>query len=124
VESASADFVVMGYALRHIADLAAAAAEFRRVLKPGGRLLVLEFSKPVSQGLSKLYDQYSFKLLPLMGRLVANDEASYRYLAESIRMHPDQATLKSMMDAAGFGRTQVYNLTGGVVAVHRGFRLE
>jgi demethylmenaquinone methyltransferase/2-methoxy-6-polyprenyl-1,4-benzoquinol methylase len=84
----------------------------------------LEFSKPVNAGLSKVYDQYSFKLLPLMGRLVANDEASYRYLAESIRMHPDQATLKSMMEAAGLGRVQVYNLTGGVVAVHRGFRLD
>ncbi len=84
---------------------------------------MLEFSKPLNAGLSKIYDQYSFKLLPLMGRFVANDADSYRYLAESIRMHPDQGTLKGMMEAAGFERCQVYNLTGGIVAVHRGFRL-
>jgi demethylmenaquinone methyltransferase/2-methoxy-6-polyprenyl-1,4-benzoquinol methylase len=95
----------------------------RRVLKPGGRLNVLEFSKPLNPGLAKIYDQYSFKLLPLMGKLVANDEASYRYLAESIRMHPDQQTLKGMMENAGLERCQVYNLTGGIVAVHRGFNL-
>jgi demethylmenaquinone methyltransferase / 2-methoxy-6-polyprenyl-1,4-benzoquinol methylase len=83
---------------------------------------VLEFSKPILEPLAKAYDQYSFKLLPLMGRLVANDEASYRYLAESIRMHPDQETLKGMMERAGLERVQVYNLTGGIVAVHRGYR--
>ncbi|MCC2656258.1 MAG: ubiE [Panacagrimonas sp.] len=120
----SFDCITIGFGLRNVTDKDKALRSMCRALKPGGRLLVLEFSKPTSEGLSKIYDQYSFKLLPLMGRLVANDEASYRYLAESIRMHPDQATLKSMMDAAGFGRTQVYNLTGGVVAVHRGFRLE
>jgi demethylmenaquinone methyltransferase / 2-methoxy-6-polyprenyl-1,4-benzoquinol methylase len=120
----SFDCITIGFGLRNVTDKDKALRSMCRALKPGGRLLVLEFSKPTSEGLSKIYDQYSFKLLPLMGRLVANDEASYRYLAESIRMHPDQATLKSMMEAAGLGRTQVYNLTGGVVAVHRGFRLE
>jgi demethylmenaquinone methyltransferase/2-methoxy-6-polyprenyl-1,4-benzoquinol methylase len=118
------DCITIGFGLRNVTDKDRALRSMCRALKPGGRLLVLEFSKPTTEGLSKIYDQYSFKLLPLMGRLVANDEASYRYLAESIRMHPDQATLKSMMDAAGFGRTQVYNLTGGVVAVHRGYRFE
>ena len=95
-----------------------------RALKPGGRLLVLEFSKPLNAGLAKVYDQYSFRLLPLMGKLVARDADSYRYLAESIRMHPDQATLKGMMENAGLSRVQVYNLTGGIVAVHRGYRLD
>lgn len=118
------DCITIGFGLRNVTDKDKALRSMCRALKPGGRLLVLEFSKPLSEGLSKLYDQYSFKLLPLMGRVVAKDEASYRYLAESIRMHPDQNTLKGMMDAAGFGRTQVYNLTGGVVAVHRGFRME
>ena len=120
----SFDCITIGFGLRNVTDKDKALRSMYRSLKPGGRLLVLEFSKPTSAGLSKIYDQYSFKLLPLMGRLVANDEASYRYLAESIRMHPDQATLKGMMESAGFGRTQVYNLTGGVVAVHRGFRLD
>jgi demethylmenaquinone methyltransferase/2-methoxy-6-polyprenyl-1,4-benzoquinol methylase len=92
------------------------------VLKPGGRALVLEFSKPTTKPLAKLYDAYSFGLLPAMGRLVANDADSYRYLAESIRMHPDQETLKGMMEDAGFERCDVHNLTGGVVAVHRGFK--
>ncbi|MGQ0697137.1 MAG: bifunctional demethylmenaquinone methyltransferase/2-methoxy-6-polyprenyl-1,4-benzoquinol methylase UbiE [Panacagrimonas sp.] len=120
----SFDCITIGFGLRNVTDKDAALRSMYRTLKPGGRLLILEFSKPLTAGLSKLYDQYSFKLLPLMGRLVANDEASYRYLAESIRMHPDQTTLKGMMETAGFGRAQVYNLTGGVVAVHRGFRLE
>ena len=120
----SFDCVTIGFGLRNVTDKDAALRSMRRVLKPGGRLLVLEFSKPLNAGLSKLYDQYSFKLLPLMGRLVARDEASYRYLAESIRMHPDQQTLKGMMENAGLERCQVYNLTGGIVAVHRGFRLE
>ncbi|MFL6534105.1 MAG: ubiquinone/menaquinone biosynthesis methyltransferase [Pseudomonas sp.] len=122
VPSASADFVVMGYALRHIADFAAAAAEFRRVLKPGGRLLVLEFSKPTNALMSKAYDAYSFAFMPLMGKLITNDAESYRYLAESIRMHPDQETLKSMMVEAGFDRVTYHNMTSGIVALHRGIK--
>ena len=117
------DCITIGFGLRNVTDKDAALRSMAKALKPGGRLLVLEFSKPVNAGLSKAYDQYSFKLLPLMGKLVANDEASYRYLAESIRMHPDQATLKGMMEGAGLSRVQVYNLTGGIVAVHRGFRI-
>jgi demethylmenaquinone methyltransferase/2-methoxy-6-polyprenyl-1,4-benzoquinol methylase len=119
----SFDAVTIGFGLRNVTDKDAALRSMLRVLKPGGRLLVLEFSKPISEPLSKIYDQYSFKVLPMLGRLVANDEGSYRYLAESIRMHPDQATLKKMMEDAGYSRVQVYNLTGGIVAVHRGFRL-
>ncbi len=119
----SFDCVTIGFGLRNVTDKDAALRSMTRCLKPGGRLLVLEFSKPLSETLSRVYDQYSFKLLPLMGRLVANDEESYRYLAESIRMHPDQATLKQMMEAAGLDRVQVYNMTGGIVAVHRGFRI-
>jgi len=93
-----------------------------RVLKPGGRLLVLEFSK-VHETLRKVYDAYSFNLLPVLGKYVAKDEASYRYLAESIRMHPDQDTLKSMMETAGLSRVEYFNLTAGVVAVHKGVKL-
>lgn len=93
-----------------------------RVLKPGGRLLVLEFSKPKVEALSKVYDLYSFHLLPKIGELVANDADSYRYLAESIRMHPDQDTLKGMMEEAGFEQTKYFNLTGGIVALHRGYK--
>ena len=118
------DCITIGFGLRNVTDKDAALRSMTRCLKPGGRLLVLEFSKPLNAGLAKVYDEYSFKLLPLMGRVVANDADSYRYLAESIRMHPDQDTLKGMMQRAGLERVQVYNLTGGVVAVHRGFRLE
>lgn len=121
---ASFDCITIGFGLRNVTDKDAALRSMTRCLKPGGRLLVLEFSKPLYEPLSRLYDHYSFKVLPMMGRLVANDEDSYRYLAESIRMHPDQATLKGMMEGAGLSRVQVYNLTGGIVAVHRGFRLE
>jgi demethylmenaquinone methyltransferase/2-methoxy-6-polyprenyl-1,4-benzoquinol methylase len=120
---ASFDCITIGFGLRNVTDKDAALRTMLRVLKPGGRLLVLEFSKPISAGLAKAYDQYSFKVLPLLGRLVAKDESSYRYLAESIRMHPDQETLKKMMESAGYSRVQVYNLTGGIVAVHRGFKL-
>ena len=121
-EDNSFDIVTIGFGLRNVTDKDQALREMNRVLRPGGRLLVLEFSKPVVPGLGPIYDQYSFKLLPLMGRLVANDEESYRYLAESIRMHPDQETLKGMMEAADFGRVQYYNLTGGIVALHRGYK--
>ena len=93
-----------------------------RVLKPGGRLLVLEFSKPVAPGLGPIYDQYSFKLLPLMGKLITKDSDSYQYLAESIRMHPDQETLKGMMEGVDFEQVDYHNLTGGIVALHRGFK--
>jgi demethylmenaquinone methyltransferase/2-methoxy-6-polyprenyl-1,4-benzoquinol methylase len=117
------DCVTIGFGLRNVTDKAAALSSMYRVLKPGGQLLVLEFSKPVAPGLKPLYDAYSFNLLPLMGRLVARDAASYRYLAESIRMHPDQETLLGMLKDAGFGEARYHNLTGGIVAVHRGYKI-
>jgi demethylmenaquinone methyltransferase/2-methoxy-6-polyprenyl-1,4-benzoquinol methylase len=117
------DCVTIGFGLRNVTHKERALAEMHRVLRPGGRALVLEFSHPTTAPLRAAYDLYSFQVLPRLGRLVASDEASYRYLAESIRMHPDQQTLKAMMEAAGFERCDVHNLTGGVVAVHRGFRL-
>ncbi len=117
------DCVSIAFGLRNVTRKEAALASMFRVLKPGGRLLVLEFSRPVLPGLGRLYDLYSFSLLPLMGRIIANDEDSYRYLVESIRKHPDQETLKSMMEAAGFERTHYFNLSGGIVALHRGYKL-
>lgn len=117
------DAATMAFGLRNVTRKEAALGSLYRVLKPGGRLLVLEFSRPVSQTLSKLYDVYSFEVLPRLGKAVANDEDSYRYLAESIRMHPDQETLADMMRAAGFERCQYYNLAGGIVALHRGWKL-
>jgi len=117
------DCITMAFGLRNVTDKDAALASMYRVLRPGGRLLVLEFSRPVTPGLKPLYDLYSFKMLPLMGRWIAGDEASYRYLAESIRMHPDQQTLKTMMEQAGFERCDYYNMTGGIVALHRGYKL-
>ncbi len=119
----SFDCITIGFGLRNVTDKPKALAAMLRALKPGGRLLVLEFSKPQLPGLDKVYDEYSFKILPLMGRVIAKDEASYRYLAESIRKHPDQDTLKAMMEQAGYQRVQYYNLTGGIVAVHRGYKL-
>ncbi|MCB1761384.1 MAG: bifunctional demethylmenaquinone methyltransferase/2-methoxy-6-polyprenyl-1,4-benzoquinol methylase UbiE [Gammaproteobacteria bacterium] len=119
----SFDCISIGFGLRNVTDKQRALQEMQRALKPGGRVLVLEFSQPVSKPFKSLYDLYSFKLLPLIGRVVANDEQSYRYLAESIRMHPDQQALKSMMEQAGLERCDFHNLTGGVVAIHRGFKL-
>jgi len=117
------DVITIAFGLRNVTDKSKALASMFRVLKPGGRLLILEFSKPVTPGLAPIYDTYSFKILPKMGKLIANDEESYRYLAESIRMHPDQQTLKQMMQEVGFERTEYYNLTGGIVALHRGYKL-
>ncbi len=115
--------VTIAFGLRNVTDKDKALKDMYRVLKPGGRLLVLEFSKPVLPVLDKIYDFYSFKVLPKMGKMIANDEESYRYLAESIRMHPDQATLKEMMQKAGFERCTYYNMSGGIVALHKGFKL-
>lgn len=116
------DCITIAFGLRNVTDKDAALRSMYRVLKPGGRLLVLEFSKPSVPGLAPLYDLYSFKLLPLMGKLIANDAESYKYLAESIRMHPDQATLRDMLAAAGFEDVSYHNLSGGIVALHRGFK--
>lgn len=115
------DCVIVAFGLRNMTHKDLALAEMQRVLKVGGRLLVLEFSK-VWQPLSKLYDVYSFKLLPLMGKLLAKDAESYQYLAESIRMHPDQETLKQMMVDAGLSKVDYYNLSAGVVALHKGYK--
>jgi demethylmenaquinone methyltransferase/2-methoxy-6-polyprenyl-1,4-benzoquinol methylase len=117
----SFDLVSVAFGLRNMTHKDRALAEMGRVLKPGGRLLVLEFSKP-APALQKPYDWYSFSFMPLMGKLIANDEQSYRYLAESIRMHPDQATLKGLMQSAGFGHVDVHNLAGGIVALHVGIK--
>ena len=117
----SFDCVIVAFGLRNMTHKDVALREMQRVLKVGGRLLVLEFSK-VWQPLEKLYDIYSFKLLPFMGKLIAKDEASYQYLAESIRMHPDQETLKQMMLDAGLGKVDYYNLSAGVVALHKGYK--
>ncbi|MES9828557.1 MAG: bifunctional demethylmenaquinone methyltransferase/2-methoxy-6-polyprenyl-1,4-benzoquinol methylase UbiE [Candidatus Thiodiazotropha sp.] len=117
------DCVTIGFGLRNVTDKQLALNAIFRSLRPGGRLLVLEFSKPTHRALEKVYDLYSFTLLPKIGKLVTDDEESYRYLAESIRMHPDQETLKGMMEHAGFERCDYFNLTGGVVAIHRGYKL-
>jgi len=116
------DCVSIAFGLRNVTHKDAALREMHRVLKPGGRVIVLEFSK-VAKPLEKMYDLYSFKLLPKMGEIIANDADSYRYLAESIRMHPGQEELKQMMIDAGLERVEYFNMTGGVVAVHRGYKL-
>ena len=117
----SFDLLSVAFGLRNMTHKEAALTEMARVLCPGGRLLVLEFSKPAPL-LQKPYDWYSFSFMPAMGRLIAGDGDSYRYLAESIRMHPDQATLKAMMQAAGFAHVDVHNLAGGIVALHVGVK--
>jgi len=119
----SFDCLTIGFGLRNVTDKAAALRSMFRVLRPGGQLLVLEFSTPVAPGLKPLYDAYSFKILPLLGRLIAKDSASYRYLAESIRLHPNQETLLEMLQSAGFSQTRYHNLSGGIVAVHRGYKI-
>ena len=119
--SESFDLVTVAFGLRNMTHKDVALAEMTRVLKPGGRLMVLEFSK-VHKSLEKVYDAYSFGLLPKIGKFVARDEASYQYLAESIRMHPDQETLKTMMQTAGLANVEYWNLAAGVVALHRGYK--
>ncbi len=116
------DCVSIAFGLRNVTHKDAALREMKRVLKPGGRVIVLEFSK-VAKPLEKAYDLYSFKVLPKLGELIAHDAESYRYLAESIRMHPGQEELKRMMEGAGLSRVEYFNMTGGVVAVHRGYKL-
>jgi demethylmenaquinone methyltransferase / 2-methoxy-6-polyprenyl-1,4-benzoquinol methylase len=119
--SESFDFVSVAFGLRNMTHKELALAEMHRTLKPGGKLLVLEFSR-VAKPLEKAYDWYSFNVLPKLGKLVANDESSYRYLAESIRMHPGQEELRQMMRTAGFGHVDVHNLSAGVVALHMGIK--
>lgn len=116
------DCITIAFGLRNVTDKQKALESMTRVLKPGGRLLVLEFSKTQNPLLTKAYDLYSFSLLPMMGQLILNDGDSYRYLAESIRMHPDQQTLCDMMVQAGLVRCKYHNMTGGVVALHKGFK--
>lgn len=120
--SNSFDCVAIGFGLRNVTEKQNALSEMYRVLKPGGRLVILEFSKPVHAQLSSIYDLYSFKVLPFLGKIVANDPDSYRYLAESIRMHPDQEQLKTMLETSGLERCSYQNLTGGICAIHKGFK--
>lgn len=121
--SDSFDCVTIGFGLRNVTHKELALAEMQRVLRPGGRALILEFSHPTTKALSRAYDLYSFSVLPNLGKLIAKDAESYRYLAESIRMHPDQETLRAMMEDAGLERCDWFNLSGGIVAIHRGYKL-
>jgi demethylmenaquinone methyltransferase/2-methoxy-6-polyprenyl-1,4-benzoquinol methylase len=121
-EDNSFDIVTIAFGLRNVTDKDMALRSIYRVLKPGGRLLVLEFSQPEHQLVNKAYDFYSFNILPKIGELIAKDADSYQYLAESIRMHPNQQTLQSMLDDAGFEQTSYKNLTGGIVALHKGYK--
>ena len=116
------DVITIAFGIRNVTDKDMALRSMLRVLKPGGKLLILEFSKPTSSLLSKIYDTYSFNVLPRLGKVFANDSDSYKYLAESIRMHPDQSSLLQMLDSAGFENTDFHNMTGGVVALHRGIK--
>jgi len=114
--------ITIAFGLRNVTDKQQALNSMYRVMKPGGRLLILEFSKPVLPGLKSIYDLYSFSILPILGKVIANDADSYRYLAESIRMHPDQSTLKKMVLDAGFDECEVINLSGGIVAIHKAIK--
>jgi demethylmenaquinone methyltransferase/2-methoxy-6-polyprenyl-1,4-benzoquinol methylase len=116
------DCITMAFGLRNVTDKAAALRSMYRVLKPGGKLLVLEFSKPVVPGLGTIYDKFSFHVIPKIGEWVCNDAASYQYLVESIRMHPNQETLKTMMQEAEFDDVSYHNMSGGIVALHKGFK--
>jgi len=116
------DCITIAFGLRNVTDKMAALRSMYRVLKPGGKVLVLEFSKPVLPLLNSLYDTYSFKIIPKLGEWISGDAQSYQYLVESIRMHPDQATLKNMMEECEFEDVQFFNLTGGIVALHKGFK--
>jgi demethylmenaquinone methyltransferase/2-methoxy-6-polyprenyl-1,4-benzoquinol methylase len=116
------DRIIIGFGLRNVTDKFAALQEMYRVLSPGGQTMVLEFSHPTNALLSSIYDQYSFKILPKLGEIIAKDKESYQYLAESIRMHPDQDGLKNLMLSAGFDECKVTNLTGGIVAIHQGYK--
>ncbi|MEN9461414.1 MAG: hypothetical protein RIS84_1434 [Pseudomonadota bacterium] len=119
----SFDVISIAFGLRNVTDKSAALASMLRVLKPGGRVIILEFSELQVAPLKPLYDAYSFKILPFLGKLIAKDADSYRYLAESIRMHPNQKTLQNMMEQVGFAQCNYYNLSGGIVAIHRGYKL-
>jgi len=121
-ESGTFDCITMAFGLRNVTDKDAALASMFRVLKPGGKAMILEFSEP-NAAIKPAYDLYSFKVLPVIGKLVTNDPDSYQYLAESIRMHPDQETLKSMMESAGFERCRYHNMAAGIVALHIGYRI-
>ncbi len=116
------DLITIAFGLRNVTDKSKALASMYSVLKPGGKAMILEFSKPILPGLKQVYDAYSFSILPKLGGLVANDADSYRYLAESIRMHPDQKTLQSMMNDVGFTQTRYHNFSGGIVALHIGYK--
>ena len=115
-------FIIIGFGLRNVTDKEAALREMYRVCKPGGQLMVLEFSTPCLPGLKPIYDWYSFNILPKMGSLFAADESSYRYLAESIRMHPNQVKLQAMIEAAGFSDCRFQNFSGGIVALHQAYK--
>ena len=119
---ATFECITIAFGLRNVTDKSAALKSMYRALKPGGRLLILEFSKPTNEVLAKAYDAYSFHILPLMGKIVTNDSDSYKYLAESIRMHPDQEALQTLVEDAGFSNCDYYNMTGGIVAIHRGIK--
>jgi demethylmenaquinone methyltransferase/2-methoxy-6-polyprenyl-1,4-benzoquinol methylase len=120
----SFDCLTIGFGLRNVTSKETALKEMFRVLKPGGKLIILEFSHPTSSLLSSVYDLYSFNILPRLGKIFANDEQSYRYLAESIRMHPNQLALCNMMRDSGFENVSFHNLSGGIVAIHRGYKLD